>query len=238
MPHEPTGYPPQTGYSQPSGDARPPGHGQPPGYPPPNPELPPPQQQRSRGLSWVIEIAVTVGLAFGLYFVIQTFIVQTYRVEGQSMEDTLHDGQHLLIDKLTPRLDSYSRGDIVVLHPPDQDESSTPYIKRVIGLAGDHVEVRDAGVWINGVELDEAYVPADAVTEPESDEESWDVGVDQVFVMGDNREHSVDSRTFGVVSVNEIIGRAWLRFWPLDTLGILQIPTYPDPPPPTASPSR
>ncbi len=74
------------------------------------------------------------------------------------MDETLADGQHLLIDKLTPRFDSYSRGDIVVLHPPDQEESSTPYIKRVIGVAGDHVEVHDDGVWINGTELTEPYV--------------------------------------------------------------------------------
>ena len=102
-------------------------------------QAPQPQQQaqRSKGLSWLVEIAVTVVLAFALYWIIQTFVVQTYRVEGQSMDETLADGQHLLIDKLTPRFDSYSRGDIVVLHPPDQKESSTPYIKRVIGVAGD-----------------------------------------------------------------------------------------------------
>ncbi len=190
-----------------------------------------PASQRSRGLSWLVEIAVTVILAFGLYFVIQTFIVQTYRVEGQSMDDTLHDGQHLLIDKLTPRFDSYSRGDIVVLHPPDQDESSTPYIKRVLGVAGDHVEVRDGGVLINGVEISEPYVAPGVITEAEgSDVDSWDVGPDEVLVMGDNREHSVDSRTFGTVKVSEIIGRAWLRFWPLDAIGILQTPTYPEVP--------
>ncbi len=197
----------------------------------------PPPQGRSRGLSWLIEIAVTVLLAVGLYFVIQTFIVQTYRVEGQSMDRTLHDGQHLLIDKLTPRFDSYSRGDIVVLHPPDQKESSTPYIKRVIGLAGDHVEIKDGGVWINGVRLDEPYLPARATTEPEDDAyTSITVGPDQVFVMGDNRLHSVDSRQFGPVKVSEIIGRAWLRFWPLSTIGIMQTPTYPDMPP-TSSPA-
>src|SRR4051794_36639218 len=126
MPPDPTGYPQPTGHpGPPTGYLDPSGYTQPPGYAayPPASEAPPAerQPQRSRGLSWIIEIAVTVGLAFGLYFVIQTFIVQTYRVEGQSMENTLHDGQHLLIDKLTPRFDSYSRGDIVVLHPPDQE---------------------------------------------------------------------------------------------------------------------
>ena len=201
-----------------------------PGYPIQT-EAAPQQQQRSRGLNWLVEIAVTVILAFALYWIIQTFIVQTYRVEGQSMDDTLHDGQHLLIDKLTPRFDSYSRGDIVVLHPPDQEESSTPYIKRVIGVEGDHVELRDDRVWVNGVELDETYTKDGSITEPESDEDSWVVDPGTVLVMGDNREHSVDSRTFGVVAVDEIIGRAWLRFWPIDTLGLLQTPTYPDVPP-------
>lgn len=208
---------------------------------PPTDQPPPQQQQRSRGVGWVIEIAVTVALAVALYFVIQTFIVQTYRVEGQSMDRTLRDGQHLLIDKLTPRFDSYSRGDVVVLHPPDQAESSTPYIKRVIGVPGDHVEIRDGGVWINGLRLDEPYVPDGDPTESEDpDFDTVDLGPDEVWVMGDNRQHSVDSRTFGPVQVSEIIGRAWLRFWPLDTIGILQTPTYPDLPQgtvPSASPA-
>jgi signal peptidase I len=213
-----------------------------PPYPPaplPPTDQPPTQQQRSRGVGWVIEIAVTVGLAIALYFVIQTFIVQTYRVEGQSMDRTLADGQHLLIDKLTPRFDSYSRGDVVVLHPPDQDEASTPYIKRVIGVPGDHVEIRDGGVWINGVRLDEPYVPdGDATRSEDSEFDTVDLGADEVWVMGDNRQHSVDSRTFGPVKTSEIIGRAWLRFWPLDSIGILQTPTYPDlPQGPAPSPS-
>ena len=176
------------------------------------------------------EASVTVILAFALYAIIQTFIVQTYRVEGKSMDDTLQDGQHLLIDKLTPRFDSYSRGDIVVLHPPDLEESATPYIKRVVGVEGDHVELIDDAVWVNGVELDEPYTKAGSITAPESGEEAWDVDAGTVLVMGDNRQHSVDSRSFGVVEVDEIIGRAWLRFWPIDTIGLLQTPTYPDVP--------
>jgi len=172
---------------------------------------------------------VTVVLAIGLYLVIQALVVQTYRVEGHSMDDSLHDGQHLLIDKLTPRFDDYSRGDVVVLHPPNEPEASTPYIKRVIGVAGDHLDIHDGGVWIDGVELDEPYVAPGAITEPSfDDQESWDVGPGEVFVMGDNREDSRDSREFGVVQTSEIIGRAWLRFWPLDTVAILSTPTYPE----------
>lgn len=184
---------------------------------------------RPRRTNWLVETVVTVALAVGLYLVIQAFVVQTYRVEGHSMDDSLHDGQHLLIDKITPRFDDYSRGDVVVLHPPDEPEDSTPFIKRVIGVAGDHLEVHDGGVWIDGVELDEPYVAPGAVTEPSfDDEDSWDVGPGEVFVMGDNREDSRDSREFGVVRTSEIIGRAWLRFWPLDAFGLLSTPTYPE----------
>lgn len=187
-----------------------------------------PPRARRRRTNWFVETVVTVVLALGLYLVIQALVVQTFRVEGHSMDDSLHDGQHLLIDKLTPRFDDYSRGDVVVLHPPDEPEDSTPFIKRVIGVAGDHLEVRDGGVLIDGVELEEPYVAPGAVTEPTFDKDSWDIGPGEVFVMGDNREDSLDSREFGVVQTSEIIGRAWLRFWPLDTFGILSTPTYPE----------
>lgn len=182
---------------------------------------------RPRRTNWLVETVITIALALALYFVIQAVIVQTYRVEGRSMDDSLHDGQHLLIDKLTPRFDDYSRGDVVVLHPPDEPSDSTPFIKRVIGVAGEHVELRDGAVLIDGVQLDEPYVEG-VPTEPLDDETAWDVGEGEVFVMGDNRDDSMDSREFGVVRTSEIIGRAWLRFWPLDTLGILQTPTYPE----------
>ncbi len=182
---------------------------------------------RPRRTNWLVETVITIALALALYFVIQAVIVQTYRVEGRSMDDSLHDGQHLLIDKLTPRFDDYSRGDVVVLHPPDEPDDSTPFIKRVIGVAGDHVELRDGAVLIDGVELHEPYVEG-VPTEPLDGETAWDVREGEVFVMGDNRDDSMDSREFGVVRTAEIIGRAWLRFWPLDTLGILQTPTYPE----------
>ena len=181
-----------------------------------------------RRTNWLVETIITVVLALGLYLVIQAFLVQTYRVEGHSMDDSLHDGQHLLIDKLTPRFDDYSRGDVVVLHPPDEPEDSTPFIKRVIGVDGDHLELRDGTVWVNDVELDEEYLAPGSISEPLDEETAWDVGPGEVFVMGDNRLDSRDSREFGTVQTSEIIGRAWLRFWPIDQFGILQTPTYPE----------
>ncbi len=96
----------------------------------------------------------------------------------------------------------------------------------MIGVAGDNVEIRDGSVWVNGTQLDEPYVRAGAVTRPTTGVASWYVGSGRVLVMGDNRGNSEDSRLFGTVAVDEIIGRAFLRFWPLDTISIVDIPSY------------
>ncbi len=195
---------------------------------PPVAEVPVPRR-RSRTLDAAIEILTTVVLAVVLYVVIQTFVVQTYRVEQDSMLPNLQPDQHLLIDKLTPRFDDYSRGDIVVFHPPDASSpSDVPFIKRVIGLGGEHVEVHDGAVYVNRVRLTEPYVFKNQPTLPVCGTSSWDVPVGSLLVLGDHRQASTDSRCFGTVAVDQVIGRAWLRFWPLNTIGILQTPTYPD----------
>lgn len=183
-------------------------------------------------MSGIVEVLVTLVLAFLLYLGITTFLVGTYRVENVSMLPTLVEGQHLLVDKLTPRFDSYSRGDIVVFQEPGARDGAIPYIKRVIGEPGDRVELRDGQVLINGVALDEPYRsddgPGDGGTFPQRGGSSWDVPEGAVFVMGDHRARSEDSRAFGPVSVDRVIGRAVVRFWPLDGVGILQTPTYPE----------
>lgn len=201
-----------------------------------------PARKRSRALDVIVEIVTTIVLAVVLYVVIQTFVVQTYRVEMNSMETTLLPNQHLLIDKLTPRFNTYSRGDIVVFHPPisqrgdiattcatgKYDDTDTPFIKRVIGVGGDTVQVKSGSVFINGIKLDEPYTNPDGNTQPLTDVTAWTVPDGCLFVMGDHRVKSQDSREFGMVKSSEVIGRAWLRFWPINTLGILQTPTYPE----------
>ena len=206
---------------------------------PATPEVSEPQEQsstRSKVKDAVIEIVTTVGLAVILYLVITTFFVQTFRVEQHSMQNTLQPGQHLLIDKITPRFDDYSRGDIIVFHPRGQTDQ-TPYIKRVIGVGGDRVEIARGGVWINGVALDEmAYTyPAPepgqneaTLPTPLSGQTQWEVPEGQLFVLGDHRQASTDSRreTVGLVDIDDVVGRAWLRFFPLDTLGLIPVPEY------------
>jgi signal peptidase I len=186
-------------------------------------------------LGCLFEIVETLVLTLLIFFVIQNFVAQPYKVQQKSMQRTLEAEQYVLVDKLTPRFDPYNRGDIVVFEPPEEwVDSGTPFIKRVIGEPGDVVEIRDDGlVYVNDQALDETYLysdevggPPDPTTSP-PEESKWTVPDDEVFLMGDHRANSADSRTFGPVPLDRIIGRAWLRYWPIDTFGILATPTYP-----------
>ena len=185
-------------------------------------------------LGCLFEIVETLVLTLIIFVVIQNFVAQPYKVQQQSMERTLEPEQYVLVDKLTPRFDTYKRGDIVVFTPPEEwGDNGTPFIKRVIGESGDSVEIRDDGlVYINGAAIDEPYVYSDEIDGPPQattaplEQKDWTIGDNEVFLMGDHRSNSADSRTFGPVEVDQIIGRAWLRYWPLDTFGILPAPTY------------
>jgi signal peptidase I len=185
---------------------------------------------------WLLEIVETLALTLIVFLVIQSFVAQPFQVRMTSMERTLEPDQYVLVDKLTPRFDPFHRGDIVVLHPPDgwADEDDTPYIKRVIGLPGETVAISEAGgVSVNGVAIGEdgyTYTDADGAhqpTVPQTDQATWTLGPDELFVMGDHREASQDSRTFGPVKEASIVGRAFLRYWPASTFGILSRPAYP-----------
>ena len=182
----------------------------------------------------LFEIVETLVLTLIIFVVIQNFVAQPYKVQQQSMERTLEPEQYVLVDKLTPRFDAYKRGDIVVFKPPqDWGDDETPFIKRVIGEAGDTIDIHDGHVFVNDVQIDEPYVYADDDGEPQDteapfDQSNWTIPAGELFLMGDHRSNSADSRTFGPVEVDQIIGRAWLRYWPLDTFGILETPTYPE----------
>ena len=137
-----------------------------------------------------------------LYLIITTFVVQTFRVEQESMIDTLQPQQHLLIDKLTPRFDDYSRGDIIVFHP-EGDTDKTPFIKRVIGVGGERVEIRERLLSGSMGRASRRTTPTSSRTPcPRGGEISWDVPEGSLFVMGDHRQGSKDSRSayLGVVA--------------------------------------
>ena len=190
---------------------------------------------RRPALGCLLEIVETLVLTLLIFWVIQSFVAQPYRVEQQSMETTLEPDQYVLVDKLTPRWDTYKRGDIVVFTPPPDWQSgsaATPYIKRVIGIGGDTIDIHDGKVFVNGVELVEPYVFKEGGQTQETEDVlqtgEWAVPRGELFLMGDHRKSSADSREFGTVAVDKVIGRAWLRYWPLNTLEILPTPTHPE----------
>ena len=182
-------------------------------------------------LGCLLEIVETLALTLIIFVVIQNFIAQPYKVQQSSMERTLLQEQYVLVDKLTPRFDTYKRGDIVVFTPPADwvGDDGTPFIKRVIGVGGDTVEIHDGAVYINGDKLDEPYIYTEddgSVQTTEAAQERWVIPEDELFLMGDHRQDSADSRAFGPVPVPHVIGRAWLRYWPFDHFGVLTTPTY------------
>jgi signal peptidase I len=182
----------------------------------------------------LFEVIETVVLTLVIFLGIQTFVAQPYKVQQGSMETTLLPDQYVLVDKLTPHWAQYARGDIVVFDPPAtaSGPKGVPFIKRVIGLPGDHVELRDGRVYVNGIALDEPYIytsnGARQTTEPHAGGASeWLVPAGKLLVLGDHRQVSDDSRVFGPIEISQVIGRAWLRYWPVDTFGTLPSPTYP-----------
>lgn len=185
-------------------------------------------------LGCLFEIVETLVLTLIIFLVIQNFVAQPYKVQQQSMERTLEPDQYVLVDKLTPRLDVYKRGDIVVFTPPTDwtQTDGTPFIKRVIGVGDDEIEIRDGLVYVNGTLLDEPYVYADPPGDPPqpttAGQDRWVIPAGELFLMGDHRANSADSRSFGPVPITNIIGRAWLRYWPVSVFGILPTPTHPE----------
>jgi len=165
---------------------------------------------------------------------IRFFLVQPFYVLGASMEPTFHDYQYLLIDEISYRLSEPQRGDIVVLHYPEDPRQF--FIKRVIGLPGETVSLENGNVIItpatpeSPIVLHEAYLDFGVVTDclrQYSCTLPMTLGSDQYFVMGDNRSASFDSRYFGPLEKNGIVGKAWLRVWPFNTFRHFQSIDYP-----------
>lgn len=164
------------------------------------------------------EILETLLLALIIFFGVKEFIVQNFRVEGQSMEPNFHTGQYLIVDKISYRLHPIERGDVIVFVPPK--EANRDFIKRVIALPGERVEIRQGRVLINGKLLQEPYITV-----------SWNytmapmvVGDNEYFVLGDNRNNSSDSRMWGMLPKKNVVGKAWLSYWPPQHWGL--IPRY------------
>ena len=172
----------------------------------------------------LLNTAIYLLCVLGAVWLVITFVGQRTEVEGASMENTLHNGDNLIVDKLSYRFHDPERFDIIVF--PFQFQDNTYYIKRIIGLPGETVQIMDDGsIYINGEKLEENY--SMEVIKPETigrAAEPIELGDDEYFVMGDNRNNSSDSRTdmVGNIKRENIIGKAWLRIWPVSDFGVLQ----------------
>ena len=171
----------------------------------------------SRG-SAAREVVQTLLVALVLALVIRGFVIESFLVDGISMEPTLHDGERLLVDKLTYRWHPPERFDIVVFRYPL--DPSRDFVKRVIGLPGETVSIREGRVYVDGRPLEEPYLKEPGVDfyPPTT------VPPGHVFVLGDNRPHSDDSRSGWTVPLRDVIGRAWLVYWPPSEAGLVPHP--------------
>lgn len=158
-------------------------------------------------------------IALGLAMIIRTFLFAPVVVEGTSMFPTLLDGERLIVNKMIYRFKQPQRGDIIVFY----HESGARYIKRVIGIPGDRVAFRDDQLYINGEKKDEPYI-REEIERYQLDGNQWTEDFEEVvvpdgqlFVMGDHRPVSDDSRQFGAISVESVIGRADVVFWPFSS---------------------
>jgi signal peptidase I len=181
---------------------------------------------KRRSLGCLLEMLETLLLALIVFVVVQLFVAQPYQVQQESMENTLMPYQYVLVDKLSPLFSDYNRGDIIVFTPPEgwsHDKANTPFIKRVIGIPGDTIDIRDGKVFVNDLPLDEPYLyNGEPTAVPDPQVHTWTVGKGQLFVMGDHRAASQDSRHFGPIERSAVIGRAWLRYWPLEDFGMIK----------------
>lgn len=172
-------------------------------------------------VSWVKEIIQLV-LMFVLLRVGMDTLLPRYVVDGASMQPNFHTSERVIVDRLTMLLFGASRGDVIVLESPNSSDDLL--IKRVVGLPNETVVIRDGRVYINGEILDESYVQD--YCHSQSCNGEWALGPDEYFVLGDNRNHSHDSHSFGPVSASSIKGIARVRYWPPDKMDVLTAPDY------------
>lgn len=179
------------------------------------------EKERSTGkeiLSFVIYFAVVIVAMF----LIIHYVGQRTEVSGSSMENTLSDGDNLIVDKISYRFHEPERFDIIIF--PYQYEADTYYIKRIIGMPGEKVRIDDAGnIYINSEILKESY-GREIILDPGIAKDEIILGEDEYFVLGDNRNNSSDSRdpSVGIIHKEDIIGRAWLRIYPFDDFGFIK----------------
>lgn len=172
---------------------------------------------------WFLDFIETIVIALAIFVVVYRFLFQPHQVKGNSMYDNFYDGEYLLTDKISYRFNEPEYGDIVVFKAPQNEDYD--YIKRIVGLPGDRVMIKSGHVYVNGQIFDESgYLDPEISTRPGQyarDGMTVSVPANQYFAMGDNRNNSSDSRDWGPVPLSNIVGKAWIKYWPLNKTGVV-----------------
>ena len=185
----------------------------------PLPEVSASQTSKSNWGNAARELVETILLTLVIFFMIR-FAVENYRIEGYSMEPNFHDGQFLLVSRLNYLFGQPQRGDVVIFQYPLNPKKN--FIKRIIGLPGEKVQIKAGKIYINDVRIPEPYPYNFA----DYDWGPVTVGPDEYFVLGDNRPESSDSHSWGMLPAKNIIGKAWVSYWPPDEWGVVKDYTY------------
>lgn len=180
-----------------------------------------------------LDIIETGVFALSLFVLVYVFLAQPHQVSGNSMYPTFHDGEYLLTNKLAYRTGVPKRGDVVIFRAPGGAHcpagGACDFIKRIIGEPGETVSLQGGVVYVNNRLLPETYLPAGLTTSGEaflSEGGRVSLGEDEYLVMGDNRQGSSDSRSWGPITSKSIIGKGWFRYWPPNKMGLLQDISY------------
>lgn len=179
-----------------------------------------------------LDIIETVVIALSIFLIVYLFIMQPHQVNGASMFPAYEDGEYLLTDKISYRMHVPQRGDVIVFRAPEAAQcpegTGCDFIKRIIGLPGDTIEVKSDSIYVNGTLLEEPYLPQGTPSRPGTYTQNGPVKIaeGEYFVLGDNRNHSSDSRTWGQVPEKNIVGKVFFRYWPPQLIGPVQSVTY------------
>lgn len=172
--------------------------------------------------SFILDILQTVVLALAIFMIVYLFLFQPHQVKGQSMDPNFEDGEYLLTDKISYKVGAPKRGNVIIFAAPPNERDD--FIKRIVGLPGETVSLQDGKILINGEPLIEPYIPTNIETFPGAylaEGEQVSLGPDDYFVLGDNRSHSSDSRAWGPIKKEHIVGKAWLVYWPPDSVRVI-----------------
>lgn len=171
-----------------------------------------------------IELIEFVAIAGAVLVTAHLLVAEPHQVSGNSMVPNFHNGDYILTNKLAARFSTFQRGEVIILKSPQ--DSNKVFIKRIIALPNESVRIQSGRVYVNGQPLPESYLPPGVITEDGTfigEGEEIIIPQGQYFVLGDNRPASSDSREFGPIRKETIVGQAWLRYWPIQKIGIIPI---------------